>query len=90
MGARTDKAGLTDFLQGAVARQISLEAEVVVRRQRLTVDQLRAALDRGDLQLESDSLCQLEVGGQVLAVGQIEQHEDGEYYFVADKESKHE
>ena len=85
MSAKSVKS-LSDFLSGPVARRISLPGRVVIRRGELTLSELGVATAEGSVQVNSKPICELVVGGQVVASGEINER-DGEYYFVAQKET---
>ena len=85
MGAK--RAGTVDaFLDGPVARRIAFPGRVVIRRGQMTLAEFRGMATAGEVTVSGSPLCELEIGGEVIARGRIEE-EDGEYYFVAQEES---
>ena len=74
------------FMNGPVGQGIRLPGSVVVRRGTMSLAQYREAAASGALTLEAPAICDLELGGQVIASGTIVSGDDGEMYFVATKE----
>ena len=79
-------AQVESFLQGPVARAIRLPGKVVLRRSETTLDRYRRGVAEGSIQLDGPEVCELVVGGVVIASGVVVQDDDGEYYFKVRKE----
>ena len=74
------------FLGGPIASRIEFPGRVIIRRGEMNLAGFRGMVARGEVSVAGRPLCELEVGGQVIAKGRIEEH-DGDYYFVAREES---
>ena len=74
------------FLGGPIARRTEFPGRVIIRRGEMTLAGFRGMAARGEVAVSGEPLCELELGGQVIAKGRIEEH-DGDYYFVAREES---
>lgn len=84
MGSREEVDTVERFLAGPVAGQIRLPGRVVVRRTKLSLEEFESA-DRGTVEFDAPPVCELEVGGVVVATGTI-RDEGGERWFVATEE----
>jgi hypothetical protein len=74
------------FLHGPLARRIEIPGRVIIRRGEMNLVTFRGMAGGGEIALSGKPLCELELGGQIIATGKIEE-EDGEFYFVAQEES---
>ena len=68
--------------QSPLAQRTRAEARIVVRRFSATSAGVEEALDSGRMRVEAEPICELVVGGQILARGEIVS-EDGTYRFRA-------
>ena len=74
---------IREFLANSpVAARATASARVVLRSSRTTVSNLTRSFKDGEVAFAGPALCQLEVGGQVLASGEIVDR-DGSFCFVA-------
>lgn len=68
-----------------LARRLSVPGRVVLRRLSMSQAELRTAVQRGVIEIAADAgigaVCELEVGGEVIVVGSIEER-DGTVWFV--------
>jgi hypothetical protein len=74
------------FLAGPIAGRIAFPGRVVIRRGEMNLAGFRGMAAQGEVTIEGKPLCELELGGQIIATGKIEE-KDGDYYFVAQEES---
>ena len=80
----TDK--VEAFLKGPLAGRIEIPGRVIIRRGEMNLAAFRGMASRGEVTMPGEPLCELELGGQVIATGRIEEH-DGGFYFVAQEDS---
>lgn len=66
--------------QSPLARRARAEARIVIRRFTAPPARVEHALESGRMRVEAEPICELVVGGQVLARGEIVS-EDGTYRF---------
>jgi hypothetical protein len=73
------------FLENSlVARRTTLPARLVLRREHVTPRQVLALRERGEYRLDRPVVsAELEVGGQVLAEGEIIEREGRRYFRIA-------
>lgn len=73
------------FLErSSVARRTRLPARLVLRREHLTPRQVLALQERGEYRMDGPvAWAELEVGGQVLADGEIVEREGKHYFRIA-------
>jgi hypothetical protein len=83
-GRSTDKVEV--FLNGPIASRIQIPGRVIVRRGKMSLAGFRGMTAQGEIATDGEPLCDLELGGQVIATGRIEE-QDGEFYFVAQEDS---
>ena len=76
-------AHLTAFFEGSpIASRARVQARVVFRTDTRTTAELGRALHSGEVTFSGPAECALEVGGEILATGEIVER-DGSYCFVA-------
>ena len=61
--------------ESPIAKRVRLAARVVIYRDRLSVRDVVGIRESGKYCPEAEAVCELEVGGQVLARGEIVEHE---------------
>jgi hypothetical protein len=80
---------LDTFLDGPVAGQIAFPGRVVIRRGVMTLADYGSMAAEGFITVLAKPVCELELGGEVIARGEIEER-DGEYFFRAREEESSE
>lgn len=71
------------FLEkSAIAKNVRLAGRVVLNRDALCVREIAEIEQAGKYRLSAEPICELEVGGQVLAHGEIVDHEGGQAFCV--------
>ncbi len=75
-----------EFLAGSpLAEQLAVPGRVVFRRFGMSLSEYRAAVAAGTVEVKAgegvEVVCELEVGGEVIAAGSIEE-KDGTVWFV--------
>jgi hypothetical protein len=78
--------GVDSFLAGPVAGRIEFPGRVVIRRGQMNLAGFSGMVAHGEITVPGKPVCELELGGQVIARGRIEE-DGGEYFFVAQEES---